>query len=151
MFIRWLGAFGKGGTLKESLAWECSSPMRERACEELNKGEASELAKANGIGLLFNKTDITRKFKGDVWSLSEDKDVSSIRLFPTRKGKTTSWNKHTEAFIASGAKPTGIVLSAYRFTSVKKHGFLEDVYDIADSTGLTVYILDGKGQLKVFY
>ena len=151
MFIRWLGAFGKGGTLKESLAWECSSPMRERACEEVHKGEASQLAKANGVGLLFNKTNITRKFKGDVWSMSEDKDKTSVYLFPTRKGKTSSFNKHTEAFVALGAKPTGLILSAYRFASVKKHGFLEDIYDIADSTGLPVYILDGESKLKRFY
>lgn len=109
------------------------------------------MAKANGIGLLFNKVDITRKFKGDVWSMSEDKDKTSVYLFPTRRSYAGSFNKHTEAFIALGARPTGIVLSAYRFKRVKQHGYLEDVYEIADSTGLTVYILDGKGQLKVFY
>ncbi len=149
MFIRWLGAFGKGGTLKESLAWECSSPMRERACEEVTKGEPSLLAKSNGVGLLFNKTNITRKFQGDVWSKFEGRDRESLHLYPTRRGEANG--THTEAFLAMGAVPTGIILSAFRFKSVKKHGFLEDVYEIADATGLPVYILDGKAKLHLFY
>ena len=154
MFIRWLGAFGKGGTLKEALVWENSSPMRERACEEIKKEEPSNLALKCAIGLLFNKTDITRSFTGDVWSLNERRGFSSARLFPTRSPEmweSCPENWHRESFIRIGAKPTGIVLSAKHFKALSKSEHLDTVYDFADETGLTVYMLDRRGQLKKFY
>ena len=91
--IRWLGAFGKVGTLKESLSWEVSQTDRTAlAAEKLRKGK-SAITHAR-VGLLVKNRAILRRYNSDVWSVYNKRG----RLKATRgEGQTES--THTECFV----------------------------------------------------
>lgn len=156
MIIRWLGAFGYGSSLKDSLDWEFSSPNRERAAEMLQKNQKSMLANKCGIGLLFNKTSVTKKFPGDVWSVPSlqcKKQMCDSRfLVATRKPCKHSYHKHNECFLSVGAKPTGIILSSVHLKKIEQNASLMSaIYDVADKEEVWVYLLTDKGTLVKYY
>ena len=151
MLIRWLNAFrGRDIPLSDVLDHELEPGKRERAAEWLSEGQPSCMGSWCHVGLVFNKTTIARKFKGDVWSLASTPHgrIDSLYLFPTRRSLKNG--DHSECFIRMGAVPSGIVLSAKNLKKMPKES-LDIIYAKADEFNLPVYVLTGKGELKLFY
>jgi len=103
MACRWIAAYeGREYDLLDSLHWELSCPDRERAAEALwlTRGFCIHHCK---VGLLFDRTDVVRSFRGDVFSITEED--GSLR--PTRH-HSQSYG-HSECFLRKGAFPVAIV------------------------------------------
>lgn len=109
MYIRWLGAFRKNGSLSEAIAFE-TTRATDVACERLQNGKS--FVNQARVGLLVDPKAVYKRFDGDVWS----EYTSDGRLYTTRKGYEAS-SKHQEAF----AKPvyTGIVIKNASFATLK--------------------------------
>lgn len=94
--IRWLGAFGRGSSLADSLRWELTENFcgREVAAEWIDPtsrhAREKEFSIRRIVGLLVAKGAILRRFDGDVWSVASE----SGRLETTRQSVHT----HTECF-----------------------------------------------------
>lgn len=135
MYIRWMGAFRKNGSLSEAVDFEL---QRETcvACEKLQHGK-SHVDHAR-VGLLVDPKAVYKRYKGDVWSSY----TVDGRLHTGRKGYEAH-SDHWEAF----AKPvyTGLVI---------KNGSLEtlqfaarkEIQKICEQHQLPVYKL-AKGSL----
>lgn len=91
LVVRWLGAFGKAGSLHDSLRWELEAPARELAAEPMSGGE-SHISHAR-VGLLAKTSAIIKIFDGDCWSVAD-----SGRLAKTRNPRA-SGSGHREAWI----------------------------------------------------
>lgn len=130
MFIRWLGAFGKNGSLSESVAFEMSRST-DVACERLQKGRS--LIDHSRVGLLVDPTAVYKRFDGDVWS----EYSPSGDLAPTRKAYEAQ-SHHKEAF----AKPvyTGIVIKNGSLATLKYEARAE-VVKSARAFNLPIYKL----------
>lgn len=100
MYIRWLGAFRKNGSLSEAVCFELSRTT-DVACEQLQSGKS--FVNHARVGLLVDPKAVYKRFTGDVWS----EYTVDGSLHATRKAWEAS-SKHKESF----AKPvyTGLVI-----------------------------------------
>lgn len=100
MYIRWMGAFRKNGSLSEAVCFELSRTT-DVACEQLQSGKS--LVDHARVGLLVDPKAVYKRFAGDVWS----EYTVDGSLHATRKA-CEAGSKHKEAF----AKPvyTGLVI-----------------------------------------
>ena len=98
MFVRWMGAFGKKGSLYSSLNWELLNCSKEVACEHLSKGKSS--IHQSKVGLIIPKSAILKMYSGDVWS-----EYKGDKLVPTRHIRNYTHKQYHECF----AKPLGTI------------------------------------------
>ena len=100
MYVRWLGAYKKNGSIGEAVAFEMQRST-DVACEQLQRGVS--MIQQSRLGLLVDPKAVYRRYDGDVYSLYSP----SGKLHPTRKGYEAC-SKHKESF----AHPvyTGIVI-----------------------------------------
>ena len=100
MFIRWLGAFRKNGSLSEAISFEMAreTPV---ACEQLDHAR---------VGLLVDPKAVYKRFKGDVWSeYTPDGKLYACRPYYDAFGKhKESWAKpvYTGLVIKGGSLAT---------------------------------------------
>lgn len=118
MYVRWLGAFRKNGSLAESLDFEFSRAT-DVACEKIKNRGGSKIRHCR-LGLLVDPKAVYRVYQGDVWSEYQ----ADGTLFATRS-QWEAHSSHCEAF----AKPvfTGLVI---------KGGSLKDLSAEARATVL---------------
>lgn len=109
MYIRWMGAFRKNGSLSEAIIYELTRNTNV-ACEQLQKGKS--LVNFARVGLLVDPKAVYKRYKGDVWS----EYTPDGKLHTTRKGYEAK-SRHKEAF----AKPiyTGIVIKDASLATLK--------------------------------
>ncbi len=139
MACRWLAAFGgHDQNLVDSLRWELSMPDRERAAEALWLTGGSRIGHCK-VGLFFDRMDVVRAFRGDVWSVTEDD--GSLR--PTRH-HSQSYG-HSECFLRKGAFPVAII------TIGRIDGNLwRQIMAVAKEYGVPVYKYnDGQGGCRI--
>ena len=107
MFIRWLGAFRKNGSLSEAISFEM---VRETpvACEQLQKGKS--FVDHARVALLVDPKAVYKRFKGDVWSeYTPDGKLYACRPYYDAFGKhKESWAKpvYTGLVIKGGSLAT---------------------------------------------
>lgn len=135
MYIRWMGAFRKNGSLSEAIAYELTRTT-DVACEQLQKG-ISFVDHAR-VGLLVDPKAVYKRYSGDVWS---EYDVAG-NLSATRKGYQTN-SRHRESF----AKPvyTGLVIKNGSLATLKYTARAE-ILSVHEQYALPVYRL-AKGSL----
>lgn len=142
MIIRWLCAFrGKGNDIVNSLDWELTQKEREVAAEDLRGNFSGILAMHPEIkvGVLINKKGITRKFKGDVWSITNEKGL----LVPTRKAnsvKNSFYVPHTEVFIKPGFISGIVIIEPFARLNPS---LVQGLKNKADQYDLPIYLLKG--------
>lgn len=144
LYIRWLGAYGKGdGTLLDSLNYEFSrdTPF---ALESISSGIPSKVP--GNVGLLIDKKTVYRRFKGDIWSFYENgkltasrKTVSSCRSF---------YGTHTECWAnpAGGLHIAGVVIKKNWFELQGKTR--RDIIAFCSATSIPLYSYVS-GMLKI--
>ena len=133
MVIRWIGAFGKGESLFQSLSWEFTQE-REVAAERVTGGKGTiEHAQ---IGLRVASEAVIRHYEGDVWS----KVSPDGRLYATRR----ACRGHSECF----CKPvyTGIVCKQHPSRLAKL--VQEAVFQASEKFGVSVFYVTEKGEVK---
>ena len=133
MVIRWIGAFGKGESLFQSLSWEFTQE-REVAAERVTGGKGTiEHAQ---IGLRVASEAVIRHYEGDVWS----KVSPDGRLYATRRGR----RGHSECF----CKPvyTGIICKQQPSRLAKR--VQEAIYMAAEKFNISVFYMTEKGEVK---
>lgn len=135
MYIRWLGAFRKNGSLSEAISFELSRTT-DVACEQLQNGK-SFVSHAR-VGLLVDPKAVYKRFTGDVWS----EYTPDGKLLPTRK-VWEACSLHKESF----AKPvyTGLVI---KNSSLETLGYAarQEVIKAVEQHNLPLYKLV-KGKL----
>ena len=124
-YVRWIGAFGKGSTLSDSLNFEIYTCDRDVACE-ICKGYTSRISHAK-IGLLLDNCAIIKKFNGDCWSKN-----NNGMLYMTRNPKYAS--RHLEAWARPNYK--GIVVKSVRKVSTEA---FRQILAFVEETGIKVY------------
>lgn len=142
MYVRWLGAFRKSGTLEESLTFEFSR-KNEVACEKIDNRGRSAIPFAR-VGLLIDPKAVLKHFKFDVWSeYREDGTLYSTRHSFDGKGIESS---HKEAW----AMPvyTGIVLKECSLQNLR-HKSRKVIEDFARENGITIYKLTSGKLVKI--
>lgn len=138
MYVRWLGAFGKKGTLHDAFLFELSrtSPV---ACEKIRgKGTGKSYVDHARIGLALDPQAVYKRFKGDVWSLYNDKG----QLYQTRydyDAPCKQWECWAEP------QYTAIVISNGSFATLSANA-KETIREIVSLYNLPVYRL-AKGKL----
>ena len=106
MLVRWIGAFGKSESLNESLKFELTRPQTDEvACEKILKSSSSKINHAR-IGLRIPSEAEIKSFKGDCWSVRNEKG----ELVKTRNPKTAN-GQHLESW--ANAVYTQIVVKDY--------------------------------------
>ncbi len=135
MYIRWMGAFAKNGSLSESIHFEMARTSVV-ACEQLQSGK-SFINNAR-VGLLVDPKAVYKRFSGDIWS---EYSVDG-QLFATRKYWEAK-SQHRESF----AKPvyTGIVIKNGSLNTLK-YAARQEVISAHEQHSLPVYRLV-KGKL----
>lgn len=95
LFVRWLGAYGRGQSLAVSIKYELEQVTREVACEAISmrSGSCGEEITAN-VGLIVDRRAVKKFFLGDVWSVTDEASPTG-RLKATRFGAA---GRHTECF-----------------------------------------------------
>ena len=140
MAIRWLGAFGKGSSLVDSLRWELTQNFggREVAAEWVDSQTSHQRFRIRRtVGLLVAKGAIIRRYPGDVWSVTSE----SGRLEVTRP--STSYG-HTECFCRP--KFSAIVLT--RPWGQLRAEVRAAIRTVAGETGLPVVYLENLPNLR---
>jgi hypothetical protein len=141
MKIRWLGAFGKNGSISDSLNYELSGiDSSFRAAEWIEKGTCGAIKHAS-VGLLVKNKAIARRYQSDVWSVRDGK-----RLRPTR-WEHEAGSDHRECF----ARPEycGIVLKSKNCGCRPiTHNILRAVKIAAQTYNLPVLRLTKSGELE---
>lgn len=134
--IRWLGAFGKGASLEDSLAWELSAADREVAAEWFGDDIPVSGSGINHcqVGLLLARGTIRRHYNGDVWSVSHGPYLRATRAPYESMG-------HTECFCIPRYR--GIVVRCPLDQLSPK--VRRPVMAAARRHGLPVYVIDRKG------
>jgi hypothetical protein len=151
MFVRWLGAFGKKDSLKNSLEHELTSCNKEVACEII-KGRTSFITHAR-VGLQVSQTCILKSFNGDCWS-KRNSFASPAVAKPLRHNETTSFKEierknelektRNPKDAKSSHKEAWALTPCYKSIMVKRvklisETVLKDVFDIAAKHDLPVY------------
>ncbi len=119
MIIRWLGAFGKNGSLQDSIQFELNRDSEVAA--ELLKNKS--LISHARIGLLVKNSAVVKKFDGDCWSVREDGG-----LVKSRNPKTAR-SQHKEVW----AKPNYIglvVKSRITKSAFKEIKYIASIYNL---------------------
>ena len=135
MYIRWMGAFRKNGSLSEAVLFELSRTT-DVACEQLVKGKS--LVEQARVGLLVNPSAVYKRYNGDVWS----EYTVDGKLHTTRKGYEAT-SAHKEAF----AKPiyTGLVIKNGSLATLS-YAARQEIAEISKRHSLPVFRLV-KGKL----
>jgi hypothetical protein len=94
MIIRWLGAFGHGSDLQESINFELSRSTIACA-EEVKKGANSGMHPHIRLGLLISQSGIVRRWSSDVWS---EYKANGKRLRKTRD-EGEAYSGHNEIWV----------------------------------------------------
>ena len=130
MYIRWMGAFRKNGSLSESIMYELTRTT-DVACEQLQAG-VSFVDRAR-VGLLVDPKAVYKRFFGDVWS----EYTPDGKLYTTRKGYETN-SRHKESF----ARPvyTGIVIKNGSLATLK-YAARAEILSVHEQYSLPVYRL----------
>ena len=94
--IRWLGAYGRGSSLRAALHWEFTQQERKELAAEplLNKFDQESQIDCK-VGLLVKRSAIKKIYRGDVFSKV---DSSNGCLKKTRHHLESTY--HGEAFVA---------------------------------------------------
>lgn len=134
MYIRWMGAFRKDGSLSEAISYELSRTT-DVACEQFKDKSLVEQAR---IGLLVDPKAVYKRFNGDVWS----EYTVDGKLHTTRKGYEAK-SEHKESF----AHPvyTGIVIKNGSFSTLS-YAARQELLAVVAQHDLPVYRLV-KGKL----
>ena len=98
MYVRWIGAFGKGESFSESMKFELNRPITDEiACERLESSKKNKIMNPKiqhcGVGFIINKKHVFKNFNGDCWSLRDEEG----RLYKTRNPKVAKSN-HLESW-----------------------------------------------------
>lgn len=135
MYIRWMGAFRKNGSLAEAVEFELSRATNV-ACEQLIDGKS--LVEQARVGLLVDPKAVYKRFSGDVWS----EYTADGMLHTTRKGYEAK-SDHKEAF----AHPvyTGIVIKNASLVTLS-FAARKEISEIVKRHNLPIYRLV-KGKL----
>ena len=135
MYIRWLGAFRKNGSLGEAISFELSRAT-DVACEQLQGGKS--FIRFARVGLLVDPKAVYKRFSGDVWS----EYTADGKLTNTRKGYM-SLSLHKESF----ARPvyTGLVIKNGSFETLSKAA-RQEIKNAVEQHNLPLYKLV-KGKL----
>ena len=142
MLVRWLGAFGRGGSLRESFAWELEQHDRNVAAEQFHhpKDPQGNIVHAI-VGIQIDARAALRTWRGDVWSIV---DEQTGYLKATRPANIST--RHRETFCRSGYA---------RAIVLKKHPhnvrltILRDVAWAAKKYNLRVFWLTPDGKKKL--
>lgn len=139
MIIRWLGAFGKNGSVSESIDYEMKPAVDLRCAEIVKKGARSRINR--GIGLLVKNRAVVRSFSSDVYSVRDGK-----RLRQTRS-EGDAYSAHTEAWVR--LEFIGIVVkSKSQLNHPIPQKILLAVAQAADKHNLPVFRLRKNGTLE---
>lgn len=133
MYVRWLGAFRRNGSLYESFNFEMTRKTNV-ACEHF---KVKSLVSRARVGLLVDPKAVYKNWNGDVWS---EYDADGC-LYYTRKDYEAD-SAHKESW----AKPvyTGIVIKGGDLVSLSKKA-QEQIIKAAKDFNLPLYKLsDGK-------
>jgi hypothetical protein len=147
IIIRWLGAFGKKGTLQESLNFELSgkSDKLEIAAEPLvNYTSNIDHVK---VGLLVKNSYMVKYFNGDCWSVYNEEN----KLYKKRNPKQSNlhrecWIKYSNANCFKGiVYKKGITCKALKTLRFTSNRVKLPLYELSKGTGL---MLDRKGYIE---
>ena len=133
MIIRWLGAFGKSGSLAESIQYEINRAATDEVAAEYITSGVSQIHHAR-VGLLVSNRALLKKYNGDCWSVLENG-----KLVKTRNPKHAG-SSHLEAWVNPIYK--AIVIK----DRISKQAMTE-VKHLASINDLPILILKG-GKLK---
>lgn len=144
IYVRWLGAFGHGKSLEESLRFEITKAQGDFACEPISGYGSCVHAK---VGLLVSPDRIFRNFDGDVWSVKlpprrkRTRRKKGIFLVATRK-PNEAMSCHREAWLSTCSKDsayTGIVFCG-NWKALSRMA-RQTILQISKETGLKIYCL----------
>lgn len=79
-FIRWLGAFGRGDSLEQAVAWELSQTDRQVAAEPLIRGRSHITHVMVGLAIANPEATFARGWLFDAWTVKTSDGV----ILPTR-------------------------------------------------------------------
>lgn len=126
--LRYLGAYGKAASLKDALEFEFG--RKDEVCA---MSGADEIAHA-AVALIFKKSAVVRKNRGDVWSVRDDNG----RLQATRSAVKT----HKEFWCRGGRRSIkGIVVTR----PISATAF-EDVRHFCARNNVPLYVVKKNGK-----
>ncbi len=140
MIIRWLGCYGKKGSLTDALNYEFENAQKAVCAERLlkAKGKKSGVPEHSRIGLLVKNSAVVRRFKEDVYSIRNKQGY----LRKTRKD-CGGFGSHTEVWVLP--QYCGIVVRD-KWASISRDA-QKIVKDTANKYNLPVFVL-ANGQLN---
>lgn len=140
MIVRWLGCYGKKGSLAESIEFEFTTAKKALCAERIlkAKGRKSGVPEYARIGLLVKNSAVVRRFKEDVYSVRNEQGY----LRKTRKG-CGGFGSHTEVWVLP--QYCGIVVRD-KWASISREAQTV-VKNTAEKYNLPVFIL-ANGQLN---
>lgn len=146
MIVRWMGLFERmGQNISHSLNWEWENHSTERAAEWLcgrkQHGGRKYLSNCfrSQVGLMFRQSDVTKRWKGDVWS----ERTKSGKLIKTRRPEQAS-SLHWEVWIRG--LPMGVVMRN-NAGGPPSRWVKDQVISWARTHNLPIYYLTRKGAL----
>lgn len=138
MVIRWLGAFGKAGSLAESIAWELTQESASALAAEKLVGGKSQIHHAS-VGLLVKNRAILRRYAADVWSRRR----SNGKLVATRRETAFGVGKQAECFVLPD-------FAAIVISGKISHAALADCRTAAETHNINLLRLTREGRLVSF-
>ena len=150
MIVRWLGAYGHGMSLADSLAWELTQGKREVAAERFTRGCGFAARRYNGnfaarVGLRVAKGALVKRYPGDVYSVAREDGT----LAPTRyaSGPLTRTGRHEECF----CQPVFDAIICREHPARMGKGVDAVLRQAAARFGLPVLVLDMRGKHTRLY
>ena len=138
MVIRWLGAYGKGKSLADSLSWELSQTERKvLSAEKLSKGH-SRIGCL--VGLLTTNKAVVRRYNSDVYTVKKGHAMRATRP----EGISTY---HTEYLIRPCYK--AIVVKYSRYQKISKQA-LQACLETSKTYNLPILYLSKGGKLHPY-
>lgn len=131
--IRYIGAYGKAKSLIDSLRYEWQRSDEVAATTSESARDCIEHA---GVAIMFKKSSIIKRHKGDVWS----KYGEDGKLYATRRAVKT----HREFWVRAGSNYiTGVVITK----KISKTAF-ETCRDFCCEKGIPLFVFTKKGPYK---
>ena len=100
-FVRWLGAFGNGNSLKEAASWEMTQVSRQVAAEPLIKGKSHLNHAKIGLSVAHPEATFARGWLKDAYTVVDEKS-GTLKATRERESEFKSMDRFLAALNKRG-------------------------------------------------